>query len=942
MSNFICHLKAFLRKKERKVGVDVQQHISEEMKKLAENWDKGIGYEHVKKSNWNDGETFEFIYDKYVKTSMDPTEFKMNMSDLRKFKAGLSEYNQTLRLHHGNPIIAALKLPKATLRSVPELKKFDMEITDETSFFRDFSKGSTKSINSFIDYFADFAKSLGSDQKKLRKLEQSYDLYMQKAADVNLSKSQRAQALSKVNEINKDFTTFYKSGAGNANIALVKLLEGQSIDQITIHDPILGEKKLSIKEKAYAKMMLRDYENLRTRGSTSLIRGLRKLEVMAKNNPDANQWKSVIDKLKGMIRKIEFEESKAEKGPIADREIYKDTEALMTLGFSTADAKNAHLKLYMPKYTLGIVKIMNQMLKSFDSDSLETPADITKHLNKMDGLVNRVKSRSNILEDHKYSVDPVHFLKQYASDIGTFNYRAHVKSTFKNAFNALVKDHLEPAKASGDKQLTESIQSMAQQITGIYDVLAEVTPHEKGVADNLVRAMSSLTYFRLLGGNLRSAARNATQRFYEFVEYGAKGVNEARKFYTGGEESHNNQSVTRQLQKFGLQWFDGKSIRSKLIDSFKDDGSLSSASRGALEDSYFTGGGLRVNSEGQLVRDTSHGIEKATRKIADVTSKVASKSAVMHRVVEDANRHGTFKTAYALAYQNLSLMGDSWVKKKMGVDNLSKQAKDVWIENQAGRMAYNATLDMHFEYAAWNRAKVLRGGGGKVLGQFMHYRFSMFDLMNKWRKEGMASIKAGDFTSEESWKLLRFGMLNATMSGISIATGRNIGKLFNNDVLETGNVIYKWLTTDRDNPDEVAELDKATFGQGGYYFLGPNINWLTGIAELNDRYMQNEVKFGSSEEISHYNTEEKFQTYQDISLVNAQLARIMTYSWPVFVKKNFIDALQLELGVFPTKKQRELRKIAAMKLGYSFAPKSQKNPYKDLNMKSILASLDRF
>ena len=32
-----------------------------------------------------------------------------------------------------------------------------------------------------------------------------------------------------------------------------------------------------------------------------------------------------------------------------------------------------------------------------------------------------------------------------------------------------------------------------------------------------IRAMTAVTYFRLMGGNIRSATRNATQRFYEFV-----------------------------------------------------------------------------------------------------------------------------------------------------------------------------------------------------------------------------------------------------------------------------------------------------------------------------------------------------------------------------------------------------------------------------------------
>ena len=68
-------------------------------------------------------------------------------------------------------------------------------------------------------------------------------------------------------------------------------------------------------------------------------------------------------------------------------------------------------------------------------------------------------------------------------------------------------------------------------------------------------------------------------------------------------------------------------------------------------------------------------------------------------------------------------------------------------------MAYNATLDIHYEYAKWAKAKGLQTGPGQFLGQFMHYRFSLFDMMYKWMDDAGLSLRSGDFTSDDEENL---------------------------------------------------------------------------------------------------------------------------------------------------------------------------------------------
>ena len=73
---------------------------------------------------------------------------------------------------------------------------------------------------------------------------------------------------------------------------------------------------------------------------------------------------------------------------------------------------------------------------------------------------------------------------------------------------------------------------MMELLKDTYKQVDLVEPSKDPGFDNMMRAMTSLTYFRLMGGNIRSAARNGTQRFYELSNYGFNAVKEAYQFYS--------------------------------------------------------------------------------------------------------------------------------------------------------------------------------------------------------------------------------------------------------------------------------------------------------------------------------------------------------------------------------------------------------------------------
>ena len=326
-----------------------------------------------------------------------------------------------------------------------------------------------------------------------------------------------------------------------------------------------------------------------------------------------------------------------------------------------------------------------------------------------------------------------------------------------------------------------------------------------------------------------------------------------------------------------------------------------------------TGKGLRVTSEGEIVRST----DGITDIVARGASGLSDKAAFMHKVVEDWNRTRTFRMGFAIAHKNIQGMSTQWLQRKSKINpetDIGGEKLKKWMANEAGQVAYNTVLDIHYEYANWAKAKALQNRkgiaskAGQFFGQFMHYRFSNFDMMYKWYKDAKVSFLAGDFTSEEMFVMMRLGVVHGLINNI-FAPALNIrtDSLLQNDVAETVDAAYTWFSTDRNDPEQVKELERKTYGQGGYYFLGPNVGLILSIAEVKemrdgmDSNLKNEL-MKDSEFI-----DDRTKKYKAMSLVNAQLARTWNYTAPIFFERGLIDALRLEAGLFPDQDIKEIR-----------------------------------
>mgnify|MGYP003111776514 CR=1 FL=1 len=923
MSSVLSCASNVLMKKRQKgesLSPEKKQKVYEKITRLAKDWQLGARYSNARDAKYNTFEQFERIYEEATGLPIDPVKSAIpNLKDLKKFEIRLNEFNAILSQRDG-AIMANLKLPRRILKRLPETAKFGDELVAETGFFRRENVDNNKRINDILYNFKKFSGALGGDPKEYSNLEAMLEpiLANKKAGrkyDNNLYKELRNK---KMNMLTR--------GAGRANLILSEVFQGTSISDLR------KNYGFGSAEESLLNNMKREYGEIRRSTSVNLIRGLQKIININKDSNVPGMDKILSD-MKNRIKEIEFQQVRDEDGtPIKNLDFFKADKEMQVFGFkedSRYAIKEGNTfkvanRQYMPQYVLGIPKILAKIERAVRKEPVEGETleslmkSIKDEVQSLDGIIDRAKKRS--VADSEYSVDPFMFLNKYVSDVSLFNYKVHVKDSFKRLTDTMLNEHLKPAKLAKNEIVTESLEHHLRVASDVYNTVQKLDAGDTVISDNIMRTISALTYFRLLGGNVRSAFRNGTQRIYEFNRWGYKGLKEAKRFYTDAGGTENAVLANQQAKKFGILWFDGKDIGSTVLDAWKGKGDISAASRGALQESFFTGKNLKVNADGEIVRST----DGVTDIIARGVSKVADKASVAHKVVEDWNRSRTFRTGFAVALRNLRNMSPEWISRKSGIKADNQEKLNKWMENEAGQIAYNTVLDLHYEYANWAKAKALQGKKGiagrtgQILGQFMHYRFSNFDMMANWIDKGWTSIKAGDFTSDEVFTVMRLGITQAIINNIfAPATNIRTDSVLNNDVAQTLDTAYTWFSTDRDDPEQVKKLERKTFGQGGYYFLGPNIGFILSLAEVKDFHeMDEDIGYRDDAEF----VDDRTKKYKTLSLINSQLARTWMYSAPLFYERGLIDAARLELGLFPDQEIRDIRDSAKKWVGRNLYP----------------------
>ena len=418
------------------------------------------------------------------------------------------------------------------------------------------------------------------------------------------------------------------------------------------------------------------------------------------------------------------------------------------------------------------------------------------------------------------------------------------------------------------------------------------------------RNVTAWQFMSKLGLNLRGAARNATQSLQNYVYFGYKGMRDAKQYLA---TANVGALADAEAKKHGVYFANARELTNTL---------------GLFPDVATS----KINGKEVL----TYKYDSASRKFSEGLEKFAATTAKPMRWVENkVNRQLTFKMAFAMRHQQLNNnagMIERDVTKAIKTGKLDKDT-DVndYIQNlitkRSSNFAANMVKELHYEYSAFAKPKVLRTPAGSILGQFMTYSVNFWNYQYKIASRGKDSIVAGDWGSQESFRLYRLGMLYSFLYGIlSPLTNTDVGNLIQHDTYER----YKNFADAFSEDEEVKK--KAFFGKGPIIGTvgGPFVSDVITMGNVFGLYdlMSN----GEMDEHSWLGYLAGYQDYADsrdsdrvydfVRTLNTEVARQAFVIAPRMWNGAGIGTLaQIELGLFPNKEMKEKKAKVAKAVG---------------------------
>ena len=503
--------------------------------------------------------------------------------------------------------------------------------------------------------------------------------------------------------------------------------------------------------------------------------------------------------------------------------------------------------------------------------------------------------------DLNYSKHFLSVVSNYIKDINRFNYASHVDAHFINALSSVENIY----KTTGHtKGYASNIVDFVTDLHYAANGTSNVSPKMR----SLMRTMLGLEFVSKIGINPRSAARNATQRFLDYVEWGPlqiKTMNEELQnlsFKRKGKDVNQETYIEGILKDAGLLFDE---ISPELLES------------GVIgESSLFTARSWN-ESKGKYEFQKKGALDK----FADWTSVLAAKSSTLHRAAENSNRKHTFKIAFAQMHKwlNDNPQYAQVLRNRLG-DKYSDDALRASVMKISSNYAKNMVVLNHFDYADYAKSKAFRGNVGRFLFQFQHYSMEFLERNIKILREAKDDILSGEILpfggdARGLEKAARMSMIYFLAPVVASAmTGLEFGNLVEHD---TAQRIQQFATVFGGDEEE---MQKAFYGKGPVLatFGGPLVSDVIDIAKMMD--VGEYLEFVNLDDDSALTLMLGMQEYDlnthstDLSkklrLMNSFLGRAIERHYPQIAKGNLGWAVQQELGLYPTKEAKEIQKTA--------------------------------
>ena len=493
-------------------------------------------------------------------------------------------------------------------------------------------------------------------------------------------------------------------------------------------------------------------------------------------------------------------------------------------------------------------------------------------------LTSRVKKRTPDLNNKDYSMNFVAVVKRYMDEINRFNFMAHTQRYTRQALREAKNAFHEGKDLEGyGAQFVDMIMDMNLAQTGSRTI---VNPEFEAAS----RALLNLEFTSKLGLNVRSAAKNSTQWLLNTVQFGPVLMKRSKEAYARDRDLE--RSVEIALEQSGLSFEVGADITAigGETNPFKNR--------------------VRLNGLGEIEFVNPSKISQ----FADFTGRVAGKSGIFMRTVENINRKSTYKYAFYEMYSQLKNNSGfrEVLSDKKGRDITQKEL-DSAIFRKAQRYAERMTTLLHFDYSSVSKSKAMRSSWGRFLLQFQHYAHSFGALNMKILREGGDAALARDFTfSGKMGQVYRMGMVYALAPAlVSVITENDIFRVVQHDTYERLQELYTFLTGDAE------EIQEATYGRGALGALvgAPVFSDALAIGELARLWELDDE--GLLQLLIGYNDSKDLSDDQRIAkiarLFNVQFGRTAFQTGSMLTSKHWLRGFGHELGFYPTKRAKDMR-----------------------------------
>jgi len=627
-------------------------------------------------------------------------------------------------------------------------------------------------------------------------------------------------------------------------------------------------------------------------------------------NPEYAALKPILDEWTGGetgkpgMREILFREMKSALGKYINM-LASDSNAsqykgiIKKLEFLDENLDPKYEKNYFPTQVLSIFPTMKKIQdtiyhdKDIEGASFE---DLNNHVNNMvNNVINKIGVTDHVKQkiapsETRYNKNIIGVLDAYVNEVTRFNYMVNTTGNLLNGIKKL--------RGQNDGEINNSTRVFMDYLFDTHGTMLGYnvkSPTFRAIA----RGITSWQFISKLGLNVRSAARNATQSFQNYVYFGFKGWRDANRYLN---DSRMSDIAKTEMERHGVYFEEVRELAG--IDGIFPD----------TEVSKFDGQEVLTWKADSMKDKLLSGLES--------TAKWTGKP--MRWVENRLNRTVTFKIAFAKMHEQLNKnKGDvtrfmrEHSKTKKGAmsetaygDIISKEV-DAHIVNKASRFAAEMVKTLHYEYSAFAKPKIMRSPVGAVATQFMTYSFNFFNYQKNILKPGMSDFVRGDWSSENTYRMYRLGMMYAVINGlVSLAFNTDFGNLVQNDTVDRANQYIAWATGDEE------EKKKAFYGKGpligtiGGPFISDLVTFgnLAGIYDLLGDFEDGDRTWmGYLAGYQDYaDSRDHDKIFEVVRTLNSQVARTGFVTFPrAYNGAGFGTLAGIELGLYPSKEMKE-------------------------------------